>query len=97
MTFPTSDDGRGVCQECGDRRRLTPAGVCVWRHGCEHRQMQHTARVGRLLTEMEHREAMGRHPGAHTHPFAIGIAIAGDDVLEAWLRRHGLTPPDEPR
>ncbi len=32
------------CSECGNPGRLTAAGVCAWRSGCHHRQMQAEAR-----------------------------------------------------
>lgn len=36
------------CHECDARTRLTPSGVCVWRAGCEHRQLVAEARIAEL-------------------------------------------------
>lgn len=41
------------CQQCGDTKPLNALGVCRWRHGCEHRQFQHTERMRRLQEEMD--------------------------------------------
>ena len=60
LTRRRTDPGRSLvvmeerrCRECGATSRLTADGVCEWRTGCEHRQMQAEAIMSAITVEIE--------------------------------------------
>lgn len=93
----------GRCSECGiETDRLTAFGVCAWRAGCEHRVMQHTETVRRLLDEMaafdlepcghsraEHRAMLAEHPSRYMSTTADTGAAALDDFLRRLREGYG--------
>lgn len=80
-------DTRPRCRECGDTKPLNRSGVCSWRHGCEHRQMVHEARMGQLTAAL----ALNDAP-SHTN---CGCTMAPDPEWLVWLQDRVATVMDE--
>lgn len=59
-----SEDTRPRCAECGEPRRLRH-GVCEWRFGCEHRQLQASVRNERILAALANQTEAALQQAAH--------------------------------
>lgn len=73
------------CSLCGETGRLNTQGVCRWRSGCDHRVMQHEARVARLEAELALLDPLdcGHTPAEHARMLLFGFGRQGPPP-EEW-------------
>lgn len=83
------------CTLCGDTRRLTPDGICVWSGGCEHRRAVEAARLAELDQFLATRPAGPLDVGRGMDPRLVDLAHEAMVRLSAEARNLGLIGPDE--